>query len=143
MERRFCSWGARWRLWKKLPGLHRRRLRFQSTLVPAGVSFFLMIRRPARSTLFPYTTLFRSFSTLAITDTNTFHHLAVTKAGTNVIFYLDGIAQTATPYDPGFEWNGAFAIGARGGDSGGSFQGCIEDVCASNPLLSPLASLFF
>src|SRR5256885_13079024 len=25
--------------------------------------FFLMIRRPPRSTLFPYTTLFRSFST--------------------------------------------------------------------------------
>src|SRR3712207_9247287 len=27
--------------------------------------FFLMIRRPPRSTLFPYTTLFRSFSTYA------------------------------------------------------------------------------
>src|SRR5260370_35341603 len=27
--------------------------------------FFLMIRRPPRSTLFPYTTLFRSFSLLA------------------------------------------------------------------------------
>src|ERR1044071_10247626 len=26
----------------------------------SGVSFFLMIRRPPRSTLFPYTTLFRS-----------------------------------------------------------------------------------
>src|SRR3712207_7786412 len=28
--------------------------------VTAGVVFFLMIRRPPRSTLFPYTTLFRS-----------------------------------------------------------------------------------
>src|SRR2546422_2021365 len=27
---------------------------------PAGLFFFLMIRRPPRSTLFPYTTLFRS-----------------------------------------------------------------------------------
>src|SRR5690554_7583716 len=27
---------------------------------PCGVFFFLMIRRPPRSTLFPYTTLFRS-----------------------------------------------------------------------------------
>src|SRR3989304_5010787 len=27
---------------------------------PVGVFFFLMIRRPPRSTLFPYTTLFRS-----------------------------------------------------------------------------------
>src|SRR6478736_8946118 len=30
--------------------------------------FFLMIRRPPRSTLFPYTTLFRSRSTLATGD---------------------------------------------------------------------------
>src|SRR2546430_5686119 len=29
--------------------------------------FFLMIRRPPRSTLFPYTTLFRSFEALAVT----------------------------------------------------------------------------
>src|SRR5260221_10909341 len=31
-----------------------------STLLHAFVFFFLMIRRPPRSTLFPYTTLFRS-----------------------------------------------------------------------------------
>src|SRR6266496_85687 len=31
-----------------------------SRLDPASVIFFLMIRRPPRSTLFPYTTLFRS-----------------------------------------------------------------------------------
>src|SRR3990170_7194935 len=31
-----------------------------SALLSAGLSFFLMIRRPPRSTLFPYTTLFRS-----------------------------------------------------------------------------------
>src|SRR6201989_3668214 len=29
-----------------------------------GLRFFLMIRRPPRSTLFPYTTLFRSMATL-------------------------------------------------------------------------------
>src|SRR5260370_33893704 len=28
--------------------------------------FFLMIRRPPRSTLFPYTTLFRSYSSLTV-----------------------------------------------------------------------------
>src|SRR3712207_7928488 len=32
--------------------------------VTTGVFFFLMIRRPPRSTLFPYTTLFRSRSDL-------------------------------------------------------------------------------
>src|SRR5256885_15819359 len=30
--------------------------------VDVGVFFFLMIRRPPRSTLFPYTTLFRSYA---------------------------------------------------------------------------------
>src|SRR3712207_7906613 len=30
--------------------------------------FFLMIRRPPRSTLFPYTTLFRSLPTLRLTE---------------------------------------------------------------------------
>src|SRR2546427_11667681 len=34
----------------------------QSTLLVALFFFFLMIRRPPRSTLFPYTTLFRSMS---------------------------------------------------------------------------------
>src|SRR3989449_11684322 len=36
-----------------------------------AISFFLMIRRPPRSTLFPYTTLFRSLrnaSTVYVTD---------------------------------------------------------------------------
>src|SRR3712207_7818814 len=33
---------------------------------PSGFFFFLMIRRPPRSTLFPYTTLFRSLELYAI-----------------------------------------------------------------------------
>src|SRR5260370_35946846 len=33
--------------------------------------FFLMIRRPPRSTLFPYTTLFRSTATTAFADRST------------------------------------------------------------------------
>src|SRR5574341_614644 len=39
-------------------------------------SFFLMIRRPPRSTLFPYTTLFRS-------EGNYIHHLRGTSSGGN------------------------------------------------------------
>src|SRR3712207_9487313 len=35
-------------------------LRSRGTIEPDGSYFFLMIRRPPRSTLFPYTTLFRS-----------------------------------------------------------------------------------
>src|SRR5690349_22376920 len=33
---------------------------YSTLLLPFSVFFFLMIRRPPRSTLFPYTTLFRS-----------------------------------------------------------------------------------
>src|SRR2546422_4468222 len=36
-----------------------------SDSIPCDVFFFLMIRRPPRSTLFPYTTLFRSFDKIA------------------------------------------------------------------------------
>src|SRR5258708_39182546 len=38
------------------------------------IFFFLMIRRPPRSTLFPYTTLFRSHLHQAVRLTGGFHH---------------------------------------------------------------------
>src|SRR3712207_7666934 len=38
------------------------------TLIPYSSLFFLMIRRPPRSTLFPYTTLFRSSRMLQAAD---------------------------------------------------------------------------
>src|SRR6195952_5921144 len=38
----------------------------------SSLVFFLMIRRPPRSTLFPYTTLFRSYSELQIRSSGTF-----------------------------------------------------------------------
>src|SRR5258708_36214285 len=44
----------------------------RSTVYP--VFFFLMIRRPPRSTLFPYTTLFRSTSTLGIVTAGAYRH---------------------------------------------------------------------
>src|SRR5574339_1243065 len=40
--------------------LHLRLIRDFSLAFPISFFFFLMIRRPPRSTLFPYTTLFRS-----------------------------------------------------------------------------------
>src|SRR2546427_2172769 len=45
------------------------------SLVIDGIFFFLMIRRPPRSTLFPYTTLFRSHEARD-------HQLPVLQAGT-------------------------------------------------------------
>jgi hypothetical protein len=76
-------------------------------------------------------------SSFAITDTNTFHHVAVTKNGTAVVFYLDGVSQAVPPYNSTFEFSGsAFAIGARGGDYGSSFLGSIDEVSVYNRALS-------
>src|SRR6266581_817252 len=41
------------------PGQRTKRTRVSRGETPDGLFFFLMIRRPPRSTLFPYTTLFR------------------------------------------------------------------------------------
>src|SRR6516165_12021687 len=46
------------------------RLFYGSFLLPFLIFFFLMIRRPPRSTLFPYTTLFRSSIAAARLDLN-------------------------------------------------------------------------
>src|SRR5256885_12921004 len=43
-------------------------MRLRSDRMVAFFFFFLMIRRPPRSTLFPYTTLFRSFQRTALVD---------------------------------------------------------------------------
>src|SRR3712207_8378738 len=42
-----------------------------------------MIRRPPRSTLFPYTTLFRSSSNLQISGNRLWHNVNVLETGTN------------------------------------------------------------
>src|SRR5207244_280163 len=39
-----------------------------------------------------------------LTDTN-FHHLAVTKTGSSVVFYVDGSGSPVGPYDPGFTFS--------------------------------------
>jgi hypothetical protein len=76
------------------------------------------------------------FSTLAITETNQFHHVAVTKTGATVVFYLNGESQTAAPYDPGFTFNGPAAIGARGTDLVASFYGSIDELGIYNRALA-------
>jgi len=50
---------------------------------------------------------------LRIKDTN-FHHVAVTKTGSAVIIYLDGMAETAPTYERGLVFNSSVAIDARG-----------------------------
>ena len=75
------------------------------------------------------------FGTATITDTSSFHHIAATKSGTNVFLYLDGIGESAGPYDPGFVFNGHVVIGARGSDYVSSFIGSIDEVSVYNRAL--------
>ncbi|NOS71545.1 MAG: hypothetical protein HOP33_16670 [Verrucomicrobia bacterium] len=76
------------------------------------------------------------FSSLTITDTNSFHHAVVTKSGSTVIFYLDGVTETVVPYNITFEFTGPVAIGARGGDMVGSLLGLVDEVSVYNRVLS-------
>jgi hypothetical protein len=58
----------------------------------------------------------------------TWHHLAVTKSGSTVVFYLDGIAYPATtPYGSGFTFTSDLGIGARGDNLASSFLGAIDE----------------
>jgi hypothetical protein len=76
------------------------------------------------------------FTTAAITDTNAFHHVAVTKSGSTVTVYVDGVGESVGPYDPGFTFTGPMAIGARGGDYVGSFYGAIDELTIYNRALA-------
>ncbi len=75
------------------------------------------------------------FASTAITDTN-LHHLAVTKLGTNVVFYVDGVAYSAPPYDTTYNFATPVAIGARGDNLANSFLGTIDEVSVYNRQLS-------
>jgi hypothetical protein len=72
---------------------------------------------------------------VTITDTD-FHHLAVTKSGSTVVFYVDGIAYPAPAYDPGFVFSTVAAIGARGDNLDNSFFGIIDEIAIYNRALS-------
>lgn len=72
---------------------------------------------------------------VAVTDTN-FHHLAVTKSGTTVVFYIDGIAYPVPPYITTYTFSTPAAIGARGDDLSSSIFGTIDDLAIFNRPLS-------
>lgn len=76
------------------------------------------------------------FSTTTITDTN-YHHVAVTKSGSTVTFYIDGVADTSVSYNPGFTFTTPAAIGARGdNDVNNAFFGDIDELSIYNRALS-------
>jgi hypothetical protein len=63
----------------------------------------------------------------AVTDTS-FHHVAVTKAGSKVVFYVDGRAFPMPPYHTTFEFSTPPALGTRGDFLLNSFLGIIDEV---------------
>src|SRR3712207_9240504 len=66
--------------------------------INTSLFFFLMIRRPPRSTLFPYTTLFRS--NLQDEDksvTKASYTITVYVAGNDKIFYVSGLPKYGDP----------------------------------------------
>src|SRR5262249_25241110 len=71
-----------------------------------------------------------------ILDTN-WHHLAVTKVGPTVVFYIDGVAYSAPNYDPGFIFTTEAAIGCRVDNMDNSFLGTIDEVAVFNRPLTP------
>jgi len=73
--------------------------------------------------------------TLRVTD-SIYHHIAVSKAGSTVTFYVDGIAEAAAAYDPGFTFGTGAAIGARGDNLRGSLLGNLDEVSVYQRVLS-------
>jgi hypothetical protein len=65
-----------------------------------------------------------------------FHHVAVTKQGSKVVFYLDGVAYPANDYNPGFEFSGDAAVGAVPGKLTCWFLGIIDELAVFNRPLS-------
>jgi hypothetical protein len=76
-------------------------------------------------------------SSLRVTDLN-FHHLAITKNGSTIYFYLDGTGVLAGAYDPGFDFTSDVSIGSRPDTGGpaGCFLGLIDEVSFYNRALS-------
>jgi hypothetical protein len=72
-----------------------------------------------------------------LTDTNNFHHVAVTKSGTSVIFYLDGTSVGTLDYDDIFTFGGVVSIGAEGGDEQAPFYGAIDELAVYSRALVP------
>jgi hypothetical protein len=84
------------------------------------------------------------FSTPLVTDTS-WHHLAVTKSGSNAVFYVDGVPQATPAYvhpgpytfdDATCGCSAAVAIGSRGDARGGTFYGMIDEPAVFNRALS-------
>ncbi len=75
-------------------------------------------------------------SSIAITDT-AFHHLAVTRSGNTVVFYVDGVAYAANAYGSVFTYTTAGGVGVRGDTLDNSFYGTIDEISIYGRALAP------
>jgi hypothetical protein len=82
-------------------------------------------------------------SSTRVSDTN-WHHVAVTKAGTNVAFYVDGVLGGTTNYSTTFTFGANAAIGTTGGTGVATFYGLIDELAIYARALSTneIQSLF-
>ena len=79
----------------------------------------------------------RAFPDFRLTNEE-WHHLAVTKQGREVVFYLDGAPHKSGGLEVAFTANTPLAIGARGDDlGGGAFLGSLDDLMIFDRCLSP------
>ena len=72
---------------------------------------------------------------IVVSGTN-WHHMAITKTGTTVVFYVDGVAYPASAYGSTFEWGNPLALGSRGGDYNNTFHGQIDELAFYNRALT-------
>ena len=75
-------------------------------------------------------------SPLFVTDTN-YHHVAVTKSGGAVTFYLDGVAAPVANYNPTFQFVTEATIGAVSADRRNNFLGRVDELAVYNRSLTP------
>ena len=64
------------------------------------------------------------------------HHLAVTKLGNSVVFYVDGVAYSAPQYDTTYTFTSQAGIGGRGDNLANSFYGTIDELAVYNRSLT-------
>ncbi|HWB59453.1 MAG TPA: LamG domain-containing protein [Chthoniobacteraceae bacterium] len=67
---------------------------------------------------------------------NLFHHIGVTKKGTKVVFYVDGVPRPAPDYNTNFVFDTGVAVAARGDDADSWLLGAIGELEVFNRALS-------
>ena len=77
-----------------------------------------------------------SVSSPSLVNDTSFHHVAVTKDASTVVFYLDGKSYPVGPYNPVFSFTTSAAIGAIGQTSGDGFLGEIDELSIYSRALS-------